>query len=141
MIKVHKLFTCVTEQWIVTFPCVDIYSIVTIKPHLFLYSDLAYFCFAPTLCYELNFPRTPKIRKIFVLRRTVEAVSIHTLVVSHPCTLSGNNCRQVATTVHVGIHAGFILGGVKAPPKLLLDPPPPQVCPKIELSEQYLHVP
>ncbi len=42
---------------------------------LALISDLMYFLCAPTLCYELNFPRTKRIRKIFVLRRTLEAVS------------------------------------------------------------------
>ncbi|XP_064394495.1 diacylglycerol O-acyltransferase 1-like isoform X2 [Halichondria panicea] len=38
--------------------------------------DLMYFLCAPTLCYELNFPRTKRIRKIFVLRRTLEAIFI-----------------------------------------------------------------
>ena len=37
--------------------------------------DFCYFIAAPTLCYELNYPRTPKIRKIFLLRRTLESVS------------------------------------------------------------------
>uniref|UniRef100_A0A6Q2YIS6 O-acyltransferase n=1 Tax=Esox lucius TaxID=8010 RepID=A0A6Q2YIS6_ESOLU len=37
--------------------------------------DLYYFVFAPTLCYELNFPRSPKIRKSFLLRRLCEMVS------------------------------------------------------------------
>lgn len=27
------------------------------------FADLYYFIFAPTLCYELNFPRTQRIRK------------------------------------------------------------------------------
>uniref|UniRef100_A0A3Q3A8Y8 O-acyltransferase n=1 Tax=Kryptolebias marmoratus TaxID=37003 RepID=A0A3Q3A8Y8_KRYMA len=31
--------------------------------------DMYYFVFAPTLCYELNFPRSPKVRKRFLLRR------------------------------------------------------------------------
>lgn len=30
--------------------------------------------FAPTLCYELNFPRSPRIRKGFLLKRIVEMV-------------------------------------------------------------------
>ncbi|XP_063120409.1 diacylglycerol O-acyltransferase 1 isoform X5 [Rattus norvegicus] len=34
--------------------------------------DLYYFIFAPTLCYELNFPRSPRIRKRFLLRRVLE---------------------------------------------------------------------
>lgn len=38
-----------------------------------------YFLFAPTLCYELNFPRSPKINRIFLLRRVVETVSFYML--------------------------------------------------------------
>ncbi|XP_033626519.1 diacylglycerol O-acyltransferase 1-like [Asterias rubens] len=34
--------------------------------------DLYYFMVAPTLCYELNFPRSPRIRKRFLLRRVIE---------------------------------------------------------------------
>ncbi|KPJ15100.1 Diacylglycerol O-acyltransferase 1 [Papilio machaon] len=36
--------------------------------------DLLYFLFAPTLCYELNFPRTTRIRKRFLIKRIVEVV-------------------------------------------------------------------
>ena len=36
--------------------------------------DLLYFLFAPTLCYELNFPRTSRIRKRFLLKRILEVV-------------------------------------------------------------------
>ncbi|XP_078542577.1 diacylglycerol O-acyltransferase 1 [Lissotriton helveticus] len=36
------------------------------------YKDLYYFVCAPTLCYELNFPRSPRIRKRFLLRRLFE---------------------------------------------------------------------
>lgn len=36
--------------------------------------DLAYFIAAPTLCYELNFPRTDRIRKRFLMRRIFEIV-------------------------------------------------------------------
>lgn len=38
--------------------------------------DLFYFCCAPTLCYELNFPRNERIRKIFLFRRVMEFVFI-----------------------------------------------------------------
>lgn len=38
--------------------------------------DLYYFLFAPTLCYELNFPRSPRIRKRFLLRRILEMVRL-----------------------------------------------------------------
>ncbi|CAB1420090.1 unnamed protein product [Pleuronectes platessa] len=34
--------------------------------------DMYYFVFAPTLCYELNFPRSPTIRIGFLLRRLSE---------------------------------------------------------------------
>jgi len=34
--------------------------------------NLYYFIFAPTLCYELNFPRTPGRRKRFIIKRAVE---------------------------------------------------------------------
>jgi diacylglycerol O-acyltransferase 1 len=36
--------------------------------------DLFYFLFAPTLCYELNFPRTTRIRKRFLIKRLLELV-------------------------------------------------------------------
>lgn len=38
------------------------------------FTDLMYFLCAPTLCYELNFPRTSRIRKRFVLKRLLEVV-------------------------------------------------------------------
>ncbi|KAK2844525.1 hypothetical protein Q5P01_011184 [Channa striata] len=34
--------------------------------------DMYYFVSAPTLCYELNFPRSPKIRMSFLMRRLFE---------------------------------------------------------------------
>lgn len=43
-------------------------------PDNLTYRDLYYFIFAPTLCYELNFPRSPRIRKRFLLRRVLEMV-------------------------------------------------------------------
>ncbi|XP_075992328.1 diacylglycerol O-acyltransferase isoform X2 [Anticarsia gemmatalis] len=36
--------------------------------------DLFYFLLAPTLCYELNFPRTARIRKRFVIKRVLELI-------------------------------------------------------------------
>lgn len=36
--------------------------------------DLLYFLCAPTLCYELNFPRTNRIRKRFLLKRILEVL-------------------------------------------------------------------
>lgn len=37
--------------------------------------DLFYFLCAPTLCYELNFPRTERIRKRFLLKRIFEVLA------------------------------------------------------------------
>ena len=36
--------------------------------------DISYYMLAPTLCYELNFPRTNRTRKFFLLRRVLEVV-------------------------------------------------------------------
>ena len=36
--------------------------------------DLYYFMIVPSLCYELNFPRTSRIRKHFLLKRIIEVV-------------------------------------------------------------------
>ncbi|OTF81552.1 hypothetical protein BLA29_005984 [Euroglyphus maynei] len=38
-------------------------------------SDIYYFIFVPTLCYELNFPRTERIRKRFLFKRLFEVVN------------------------------------------------------------------
>ncbi|XP_033837240.1 diacylglycerol O-acyltransferase 1b [Periophthalmus magnuspinnatus] len=44
--------------------------------------DIYYFAFAPTLCYELNFPRSPKIRMSFLIRRLVEMLFFTQLLVA-----------------------------------------------------------
>uniref|UniRef100_A0A2C9K594 O-acyltransferase n=1 Tax=Biomphalaria glabrata TaxID=6526 RepID=A0A2C9K594_BIOGL len=44
--------------------------------------DLAYFMFAPTLCYELNFPRSARIRKRFLAKRVIEMVFLTWLMVA-----------------------------------------------------------
>lgn len=50
------------------------------EPHLVQYpdnlnlKDLFYFMLAPTLCYELNFPKTSRIRKRFLIKRIIEVV-------------------------------------------------------------------
>ncbi|CAL1542023.1 unnamed protein product [Lymnaea stagnalis] len=44
--------------------------------------DLAYFMFAPTLCYELNFPRSARIRKRFLAKRIIEMVFLCWLMVA-----------------------------------------------------------
>ncbi|KYM80726.1 Diacylglycerol O-acyltransferase 1 [Atta colombica] len=38
------------------------------------FGDLYYYILAPTLCYELNFPRTQRIRKRFLIKRILEVV-------------------------------------------------------------------
>uniref|UniRef100_T1GR76 diacylglycerol O-acyltransferase n=1 Tax=Megaselia scalaris TaxID=36166 RepID=T1GR76_MEGSC len=38
------------------------------------YKDIMYFMFAPTLCYELNFAKTTRIRKHFLLKRFLEVI-------------------------------------------------------------------
>ena len=49
-------------------------------PELVLYpdnlnlKDLSYFILAPTLCYELNFPKTTRIRKRFLIKRVLEVL-------------------------------------------------------------------
>lgn len=43
-----------------------------IYPNNLTQMDLYYFMAAPTLCYELNFPRNTRIRKRFLLRRLAE---------------------------------------------------------------------
>ncbi|XP_006879479.1 PREDICTED: diacylglycerol O-acyltransferase 1 [Elephantulus edwardii] len=50
-------------------------------PDNLTYRDLYYFLFAPTLCYELNFPRSPRIRKRFLLRRLLELLFLTQLQV------------------------------------------------------------
>ncbi|XP_065065126.1 diacylglycerol O-acyltransferase 1-like [Rhopilema esculentum] len=44
--------------------------------------DLYYFMFAPTLCYELNFPRTPRVRYRFLTRRIFEALFLSGLLIA-----------------------------------------------------------
>lgn len=58
------------------FSYVQLYHILTdfYMELLSISVDMYYFVFAPTLCYELNFPRSPKIRMSFLLRRMVEMV-------------------------------------------------------------------
>lgn len=36
--------------------------------------DIYYFWISPTLCYELNFPRTSRIRTTFLIRRALEVI-------------------------------------------------------------------
>ncbi|XP_073319197.1 diacylglycerol O-acyltransferase 1a [Pagrus major] len=43
--------------------------------------DMYYFVFAPTLCYQLNFPRSSRIRKRFLMRRLFEMLFFMQLLV------------------------------------------------------------
>ncbi|XP_035826558.1 diacylglycerol O-acyltransferase 1 isoform X2 [Aplysia californica] len=45
-------------------------------------NDMVYFLFAPTLCYELNFPRSARIRKRFLARRLLEMLFLSWLMVA-----------------------------------------------------------
>nr|VZH92216.1 unnamed protein product [Spirometra erinaceieuropaei] len=49
---------------------------MTRYPDNLTFGDLYYFLFAPTLCYELNFPRTFCIRKRFLLKRIIELICL-----------------------------------------------------------------
>lgn len=48
-------------------------DLVQYPDNLYL-KDLVYFLLAPTLCYELNFPRTSRIRKRFLIKRLLEVI-------------------------------------------------------------------
>jgi len=50
-----------------------------IYPNNLTIKNLYYFIFVPTLCYELNFPRSPRIRKSFLCRRFGEIFVISSL--------------------------------------------------------------
>ena len=39
-------------------------------------TDLYYFIFAPTCCYELNYPRNERINKGFLFKKLFESVSL-----------------------------------------------------------------
>uniref|UniRef100_H3AC93 O-acyltransferase n=1 Tax=Latimeria chalumnae TaxID=7897 RepID=H3AC93_LATCH len=52
-----------------------------IHPSTSSWCGMYYFVFAPTLCYELNFPRSPRIRKRFLLRRLFEMLFFMQLLV------------------------------------------------------------
>lgn len=50
-----------------------------VYPMNLTWKNLYYFLCAPTLCYELNFPRSPRIRKGFLVRRFAEIFFISSL--------------------------------------------------------------
>ncbi|CEF62930.1 Diacylglycerol O-acyltransferase 1 [Strongyloides ratti] len=45
-----------------------------VYPENLTFYDIYYFMVAPTLCYELNFPRTPGRRKTFLIKRIIEMI-------------------------------------------------------------------
>ncbi|XP_054154678.1 diacylglycerol O-acyltransferase 1-like [Oppia nitens] len=47
---------------------------LVVYPANLTYRDLYYFMFVPTLCYELNFPRSERIRKHLLIKRLIEMV-------------------------------------------------------------------
>lgn len=46
------------------------------------FKDMFYFMLAPTLCYELNFPRTDRIRKRFLAKRLFEVIVLVQIMMS-----------------------------------------------------------
>lgn len=40
------------------------------------FQHFLYFLFAPTLCFQLSYPRTPKLRPWFLLRRVLQLSSL-----------------------------------------------------------------
>ncbi|XP_074542560.1 diacylglycerol O-acyltransferase 1a [Halichoeres trimaculatus] len=57
-----------------------VHSLVSYPGNL-THRDMYYFVFAPTLCYQLNFPRSPRIRKRFLIRRLFEMLFFMQLLV------------------------------------------------------------
>eukprot|EP00049_Salpingoeca_infusionum_P015588 m.305474 g.305474 ORF g.305474 m.305474 type:complete len:508 (+) comp15907_c0_seq12:376-1899(+) len=51
-------------------------------PNNLTVSNILFFLCVPTLCYELNYPRTQRIRKSFLLRRSFEVIILLILIVS-----------------------------------------------------------
>jgi len=49
-------------------------KLVMSYPYNLSYRNLYYFIFAPTLCYEINFPRNKSVDKTFLTRRVLEMV-------------------------------------------------------------------
>jgi len=56
-------------------------TLVQYPQNLYL-EDLVYFLCAPTLCYELNFPRSGRIRKRFLMKRLAEMIFLSGLIIA-----------------------------------------------------------
>ncbi|EDV99301.1 GH13104 [Drosophila grimshawi] len=70
------------------------------------YKDLMYFLLAPTLCYELNFPRTSRIRKHFLLKRLLETfvgVNVVLAIVQQWITPSVRNSLIPFSNMNMGV--------------------------------------
>lgn len=74
MYTVGVNYSCYVEAVFLTKPSVDLEKHLIMIIHFV--SDLYYFMVAPTLCYELNFPRNTRIRIRFLMRRLAEFVSL-----------------------------------------------------------------
>uniref|UniRef100_A0A915PQR6 diacylglycerol O-acyltransferase n=1 Tax=Setaria digitata TaxID=48799 RepID=A0A915PQR6_9BILA len=55
---------------------------VFIYPYNLTLRNLYYFVFAPTLCYELRFPRTRGRRKSFIIKRTAEFACLTLIIIA-----------------------------------------------------------
>ncbi|ESO98214.1 hypothetical protein LOTGIDRAFT_231331 [Lottia gigantea] len=60
----------------------DIKSTLVSYPDNLNLNDLYYFLFAPTLIYELNFPRSARIRKRFLVKRFIEMMFLSQLMLA-----------------------------------------------------------
>lgn len=79
-LKRHKSFSCGEgKQSYIADKCS--FQFVTYSKNLNL-QDLHYFMFAPTLCYELNFPRSSRIRKSFLFKRFVEMLFLWQVILA-----------------------------------------------------------
>lgn len=54
---------------------------ITGWPHNLTLKNMLYFLAVPTLCYNLEYPRTPSIRWSFLLKRTFEGILLSLLIV------------------------------------------------------------
>jgi diacylglycerol O-acyltransferase-1 len=78
-------------------------------PDNLTFFNIYYFIMAPTLCYELNFPRSQRIRKRFLLRRLFEMVLSQLITIDHfqyPIGLINPNLVSVRTVVLVSSDFG-----------------------------------
>uniref|UniRef100_A0A8C6PMT7 O-acyltransferase n=1 Tax=Nothobranchius furzeri TaxID=105023 RepID=A0A8C6PMT7_NOTFU len=66
--RLTRSYSC---KW-VTLTIVYVYMIYTNLFTSRVLFNMYYFVFAPTLCYQLNFPRSPRVRKRFLMRRLFE---------------------------------------------------------------------